>query len=124
MLFKNKFSKCRSYLITHDDVAKAIINQLIIEGTADNNIVFFLPIMFTINVQLIQPAIEPSISKDATQDASSEVKRTGYVSSFPSISIGKDGDAQPKYWPTVSIPRLPGKIVTFRWDCVCVCVCV
>jgi len=103
-------------IITHDDVAKAIINQLIIEGTAANNIAFFLPIIFTINAQLIKPVIEPNISRDATQDASSEVKRTGYVSSFPCNSIGKDGDAQPKYWPTVSMPRFPGKIINLMQD--------
>lgn len=84
------------YLLTVADVAKAIINQLIIAGTVASNMVFFLPKTFTMSAQIMEPIAAPNVSKDATQEASFAVKRTEYFSSFPCINIGKDGDDQPK----------------------------
>jgi len=93
--------------ITGDDVAKTISNQPIAEGTAENSMVFFLPMIFTVNAEIMQPGTAPRVSKDVTQEISCKFKRTGYPASSPFINKGMDGDAHPIFKPTDNEPRFP-----------------
>lgn len=69
--------------------------------------------VFTINAGITQPPLVLRKNKETTQEASFIVKRTGYPSLSPFISKGKDGDAQPRFMPTDSIPKFPIKIIDF-----------
>ena len=76
--------------------------------------VFFLPIIFTINAEITLPTAAPILSKAVTQEASFKFKRTGYSASPPCNNKGKDGDAQPTKKATDSIPKFPIKIIGFK----------
>jgi len=108
------FNKHKRNQLTHFDDAKAISNQLITAGIAVNNIVYFLPIIFTINAQTMGPNIAPNANTVTTQETSSEVKCTGYSVLLPYISLGRDGDAQPINWPTDNILRFAVETVCIK----------
>jgi len=82
---------------------------------AANNMIFFLPMIFIINADIMEPTIELRVSKDTIQEASFKFKRR--IAPSPFIKKGKDSDAQPKNKPTAdSIPRFLIKIMDFEED--------
>lgn len=87
--------------------ANAIKSHPIIDGRAEKSMVIFLPYLFTINDEIIDPPEAPMLNNEATQEASFEVNFTGESSWANS---GNDGEAHPKNRPTDIIPKFPKKI--------------